>query len=193
MPRSRACAVTLLLLFAAAGVAQTPPGVTFVPWKVLNPGDEPLKGDLVLFWVPATRDEIKRSPMLTSRSLAILASQCVGMQLVRPDDEQTIERLTLEQLPAAVIVDANGRVITRVTLVDGTLRVADVEKMVRDAVDARDTAADQLLDDARTKAAAGEREDAIRLYRRVAALRCLFPRKARDAERALHKLGAGAN
>lgn len=193
MPRSRACAVTLVLLFAAAAVAQTPPSVTFVPWKVLNPGDDTLKGDLVLFWVPATRDEIKRSPMLTSRPLALLASQCVGMQLVRPDDEETIRRLAISRPPAAVMVDANGSVIDRVPNVDGTVRIADIERMVRDAVNARDAAADHLLDEARTKADAGARDDAIRLYRTVAALRCLFPRKARDAERALHKLGAGAN
>jgi hypothetical protein len=193
MPRSRACAVTLLLLFAAAGVAQTPPSVTFVPWKVLNPGEEVLKGDLVLFWVPATRNEIKRSPMLTSRPLALFASQCIGMQLVRPEDEETIARLAVEQLPAAVVVYANGSVVARVTLVDGTLRVADVERMVRDALTSRNAAADQLLDDARAKMEAGDRDHAIELYRRVAAQRCLFPRKARDAERALHKLGAGAN
>jgi hypothetical protein len=193
MSRVHTCAVTLLLLVAAGANAQVPAapatGITFVPWKVLNPGDAPLKGDLVLYWVPATREEIRRSPMLTSRPLAIYASQCVGMQLVRPEDDGTIERLEIAQLPAAVIVDGDGKVVGRVTLVDNALRVLDVEHLVRDALTKRDIEAEHLLDDARTKMDAGERDEAIDLYRRVAAQRCLFPRKARDAERALHKLG----
>jgi hypothetical protein len=193
MPRFRVCAVTLVLLVAAADVAQAPQGVTLVPWKVLNPGGEALKGELVLYWIPATREEIKRSPMLTSRPLALFASQCVGMQLVRPEDDETIARLSVEQLPAAVMVDANGSVVARVPLVGGALRPADVERAVRETLGARDAATDHLLDDARSRADAGDRDRAIELYRRVAAQRCLFPRKARDAERALHKLGAGAN
>lgn len=193
MPRSYACAVTLLLLLAGGGSAQTPPSVTFVPWKVLNPGGERLRGELVLYWVPATREEIRRSPMLTSRTLAIYASQCVGMQLVRPEDDETISRLEIGDLPAAVIVDARETVVARATADRGGLHVADVEHLVRDAVSARDAEVDHLLDDARTKLESGDRDVAIGIYRRVAAQRCLFPRKARDAERALHKLGAGAN
>lgn len=192
MQRSGACAVTLLLFCATVGRAQAPPDATFVPWKVLNPGDQRLRGDLVLYWVPATREEIRRSPMLTSRSLAIYASQCVGMQLVRPEDEETLDTLHVDHLPAAVIVDGSGAVVARAAVSDGGLKVLDVEHMVRDALSDRDSETNRLLDDARTKADSGDVSHAIDLYRRVAAQRCLFPRKARDAERALHKLGVDA-
>jgi hypothetical protein len=162
---------------------------TFVPWKVLNVGDTPAKGELVLNWIPATREEIRHSPLITSRPLALYASQCVAMQIIRPDDSDTIEQLGAEQLPAAVLVDGDATVVARVKSDGGALRTIDVEKMVRDALANRDRELDHVLDSARTKADAGERDAAVDLYRRVCASRCLFPRKARDAERALSKLG----
>jgi hypothetical protein len=165
---------------------------TFVPWKVLNPGDTRLKGELVLNWIPATRDEIRHSPLITSRPLSLYASQCVGMQIIRPDDSDTIAQLGAEELPAAVLIDGSGTEVARVKSEAGALRTADVEKMVRDALASRDLELDRILDSARTKADAGERDAAVDLYRRVCALRCLFPRKARDAERALSKLGVAA-
>jgi len=173
----------------AAQIQSANAPATFVPWKVLNHDDAPVKGELVLNWIPATRDEIRHSPLITSRSLALYASQCVAMQIIRPDDNETIEKLGAEELPAAVLVDRDGTVVARVKSEAGSLRTADVEKMVRDALTSRDRELDQVLDSARTKADAGERDAAVDLYRRVCALRCLFPRKARDAERALSKLG----
>lgn len=183
------------LAMAAVVVAQIQSAnapATFVPWKVLNSGDAPAKGELVLNWIPATREEIRHSPLITSRSLALSASQCVAMQIIRPDDGETIAKLGAEQLPAAVLVDGNGTVVARVKSDAGSLHTQDVEKMVRDALASRDLELDRVLDSARSKADAGERDAAVDLYRRVCALRCLFPRKARDAERALSKLGVPA-
>ncbi|HEX7192015.1 MAG TPA: hypothetical protein VF381_10645, partial [Thermoanaerobaculia bacterium] len=157
-----------------------------------NHGDAPLKGELVLNWIPATREEIRHSPLITSRSLALSASQCVAMQIIRPDDDETIAKLGAEELPAAVLVDGSGTVVARVKSEAGALHTPDVEKMVRDALASRDVELDHVLDSARTKADAGERDAAVDLYRRVCALRCLFPRKARDAERALSKLGVAS-
>ncbi|HEX3581361.1 MAG TPA: hypothetical protein VH087_06340 [Thermoanaerobaculia bacterium] len=173
----------------AAQIQSANAPATFVPWKVLNLGDAPAKGELVLNWIPATRDEIRHSPLITSRSLALSASQCVAMQIVRPEDSETIEKLAADELPAAILVDGDGKVVARVKSEAGALRTQDVEKMVRDALANRDIELDHVLDSAKTKADAGEREAAVDLYRRVCAMRCLFPRKARDAERALSKLG----
>jgi hypothetical protein len=175
------------VLTAQIHSANTP--ATFVPWKVLNVGDTPAKGELVLNWIPATREEIRHSPLITSRPLALYASQCVAMQIIRPDDSDTIAQLGADEVPAAVLVDGSGAVVARVKSDGGALRTVDVEKMVRDALANRDQELDHLLDSARTKADAGERDAAVDLYRRVCALRCLFPRKARDADRALSKLG----
>jgi len=176
--------LTALATSARAGDASMP---TFVPWKVLNPGDETLKTDLVLYWIPSSRDEIRRSPLLTSRPLAIYSAQCVGMQLIRPDDGDTIERLgASDHLPLAVLAADDGTVIARVSAV----RAAEVERLVRDTVAAREAEADRLLDEAAARLAASDRDGAVALYRRVCAQRCLLPRKARDAQKALHRLDA---
>jgi hypothetical protein len=189
--RARASVLSAFAMAAAmtAQIHSANAPATFVPWKVLNPGDAPVKGEIVLYWIPATREEIRHSPLITSRALALYASQCVGMQLVPPDDSETIAQLGAEQLPAAVLTDASGKIMARVKNEAGALRTADVEKMVRDALSDRDLELDHVLDSARSKADAGEREAAVDLYRRVCAQRCLFPRKARDAERALSRLG----
>jgi hypothetical protein len=184
--RSLACfAVLFALASSARGDDASMP--TFVPWKVLNRGDEPLKTDLVLYWIPSSRDEIRRSPLLTSRTLAVFSTQCVGMQLIRPDDEETIEQLKATgELPIVILASADGETLARIK---GALRIGEIEKLVRDTITARDLDADQLLDDAKSKAEAGDRDEAIDLYRRVCAQKCLLPRKARDAQKALKKLG----
>jgi len=184
-----ACLAVLLALSfdTRAGESSLP---TFVPWKVLNPGDEPLHNDLVLYWVPSSRDEVRRSPLLTSRPLAIYSTQCVGMQLVRPDDDERLAKLEVNgALPAAILTTGEGTIVARVANAGGLLRLSDVEKMVRDTLVNRDVETDRLLDDAKGKAEAGERDEAVALYRRVWAQRCLFPRKAKDAMKALRKLG----
>lgn len=185
-------AVCLVVLIAVSldTRAGDPSMPTFVPWKVLNPGDEPLKSDLVLYWIPGSRDEVRRSPLLTSRPLAIYSTQCIGMQLIRPDDEEWIEKLgATGALPVAVLAARDGTIVARIANDGGVLRLADVEKMVRDTFAARDGDAERLLDDAKAKAEAGDRDGAIVLYRRVCAQRCLFPRKAKDAQKALRRLG----
>jgi hypothetical protein len=163
---------------------------TFVPWKVLNPGDEPLHNDLVLYWVPSSRDEVRRSPLLTSRTLAVYSTQCVGMQLIRPDDDARLAKLEVNgALPTAILTTSDGTIVAHVASAEGLLRLSDVEKMVRDTLLTRDVETDRLLDEAKTKADAGEHDQAVALYRRVCAQRCLFPRKAKEALKALRKLG----
>jgi len=164
------------------------PQVYFVPWKVLNPGDEPAKGALILYWIPLSRDDIKRSDLLNSRPLTIYSSQCVGMQLIRPDDAAMIEKLgATGKVPMAILADGEGKQIAEL---DGpALRLSAVEKMVRDEVDSRENALEKVLDDAKTKAGSGQKDAAADLYRKVWDQRCLFPRKGRAAQKALKKLG----
>lgn len=165
------------------------PQVYFVPWKVLNPGDEPAKGALILYWLPATAEEIKRSELLASRPLTLWAAQCVGMQVIRPDDEAMIEKLgETGKLPAAVLAENNGRLLASVDATKGGIRLSAVEKMVRDELATREGALEKLLDDAR-KSAPADKDAAAALYKQVWEQRCLFPRKGRDAQKALKKLG----
>ncbi|HEX7150162.1 MAG TPA: hypothetical protein VF618_01650 [Thermoanaerobaculia bacterium] len=175
--------VPAFLLFLAGSHA------TFVPWKPLRPGDEPAKGPLVLFWIPASHDDFRRSELLSSDELARYATHCVGLLVVRPEDEEMLERLEVEGVPAAVLLDGEGNEVDRVDAVEGALKTSSVEEMVREALDDRAAAAEAMLDDARTKAGAGEMEAAVDLYRTVKEQRCMCPRQAKEAQRALKKLG----
>jgi hypothetical protein len=195
----RAIGCAALLCFSAGLRAQSAlvkgnSEQVFVPWKVLNPGDAPVKSPLVLYWLPVSRDEIRRSDLLVSRSLAVYAMQCVGMQVIRPDDEQMIEKFgATGKLPVCVLAHGDGTTIARVANDNGAMRPAAVEKMVRDEIGVRELEADRMLDGARQQLAHGDRDAAIDLYRKVAAEQCLFPRKGREALKALRKLGADSD
>ncbi|MGZ7031564.1 MAG: hypothetical protein ACXVIJ_06275 [Thermoanaerobaculia bacterium] len=195
--RAIGCAAVLCLaagLRAQSARVSNGTGQVFVPWKVLNPGDEPVRSPLVLYWLPGSREEIRHSDLLVSRSLAVYAMQCVGMQVIRPDDDEMIERFgATGKLPVCVLAHGDGTAIARVPNDNGALRSAAVEKMVHDEIGAREVETERMLDDAREKVAHGDRDAAIGLYRRVAAEQCLFPRMGKEALKALRKLGVDSD
>src|SRR5215475_3254133 len=49
-----------------------------VPWK---PAAAPPAGGLVLYWFPASQNELDHSSLKESRILSLYASQCVAMQV----------------------------------------------------------------------------------------------------------------
>lgn len=164
--------------------------VSFVPWKVIAPGESPAKAPLTLCWIPASRTDFKHSELLFSRPLTSYASQCVAMHVIRADDAAMIDKLGVAgALPVAVLLDGDGKQLGKVDNDRGALKVAAVEKLVRDQLRAREAVLDARLDDARKKAVAGDRDSAVAAYRSIWDLRCVFPRKAREAERELKKLG----
>ncbi len=181
------------LALALTGIEASPgesPHLSLVPWKVVEPGDD-VRAPLVLFWIPASRDEVRRSELLTSDELTLYSSQCVAMRVVRSDDDAMLVKLEAgEALPVAILTDGEGHVLGRVDSDEGALAVAEVEEMVREELDHRVTAAETMLDEARTKAEAGAIDEAIALYQSVWEQRCVCPRQARDAQRALKKLKA---
>jgi hypothetical protein len=186
----RLASLTIGLLTAVAAGGELNGPVSFVPWKVIAPGDSPAKAPLTLYWIPASRDDFKHSELLFSRSLTSYASQCVAMQVIRADDAIMIERLgAAGVLPIAVLLDGDGRQLGKVDNDRGALNVAAVEKLVREQLRSREATLDARLDDARKKATAGDRDSAVAAYKSIWDLRCLFPRKAREAERELKKLG----
>ena len=176
------------LVFLAAGGSVLPeenPHVSLVPWEVVQRGDA-TGAQLTLFWIPASRDELRRSELLTSSELTLFASRCVAMRVVRIDDATRLASLAAdESLPLAVLVDEDGRVLGRVKAVDGSLSVTAIEAMVRDELDTRAGAAESLLDDARDHAESGDVDAAIAMYESVWKQRCACPRQGRDAEKAL--------
>ncbi len=188
---ARTVGLVILALFVSVSLIEAGDGrVLFVPWKVLEPGMAPGAAMLTVYWIPASPEELRRSELVTSRSLALLAARCVGMKVIRADDLERIEKLDAAgKLPVALIVEGEQE-LARVGNSGGVLRVSDVESMVREAVDRREIACDALLDSAKQKIAAGESAAAIDLYRKVWDQRCAFPRQAREAQRALKRLRA---
>jgi hypothetical protein len=177
--------------FSVVAVVSAGDDITFVPWKVMKAGHPPVEGELVLYWIPATPDELKRSPLLTSRALAQFSMHCVGMQLVPPDDTEAITRLgATEYLPIVILTDGDGEKIAMLDSSRGGIRVAAVEALVRDELLSRAARADSMLNEARSCATKGEHEKAVGLYKQVWEQRCLTPRQGRSAERALKRLGS---
>lgn len=186
----RAGTVAALLMTWPLTAAMNGRSVAFVPWKVLDPASAPSGALMVLYWIPSQPDELKRSDMVHSKTLMAYAARCVAMQVVRADDSVRLASLDIrEKLPLAILAGDEGKVIARLGGGGSPLRSSDVEMMVRKAFDQREVSAEALLDTARDRVAAGDRLGAADLYSQVIAQRCAFPRLAKEAHRALRKLG----
>src|SRR6266540_3679719 len=94
---ARALATLLISLFAVSptwatcgggggggmsggGGSGSAPEVYPVPWKVRSPKDPPAMG-LILYWFPASNEELKKSSLRMSRTLSLYASQCISMEV----------------------------------------------------------------------------------------------------------------
>jgi len=159
-----------------------------VPWKVLTPDVPPATTPLILYWFPATNDEVRGNDLLSSRALTLASAQCVTMHIVVPGDKASLAKWEVaDKLPTAIL-SGNGAVIARVDAVKGTLRMRDVEDIVRAELRARETALDKLLDEGKKKEKA-DKDGAIAIYQQVWDQRCLAPKKGRGAQKALARLG----
>jgi hypothetical protein len=180
--------ITVLVAVAAPADSRTAQ-VVFVPWKVVNHEDPGTAGALVLYWIPSSPDELRRSELVTSRALAAYAARCVGMLVIRADDSERIEKLgAAGELPVALLMDGEEQV-GRVDNESGSLDPDAVAHMVREAFDRRELKALERTSEGKRLAQEGDREAAVAMYQLVAEERCAFPRLAKDAQRALKKLG----
>ena len=105
------------------------PAVYHVPWKLRTPKDPAPQG-LVLYWFPASKNELQRSSLRESRSLSLYATQCISMELadVRlPNADKLIGDSTL---PVAILVMPDGTPIRKLENTNGKLQVEQVEKLV---------------------------------------------------------------
>jgi hypothetical protein len=181
---ARCIAVFAVMAAGATMLADGQRHASLVPWKVVEAG-EAIEAPLVLFWIPASRDELRRSPLLASDELTLYSSRCVAMRVVRVDDNRRLARLQVEgELPVAVLADAAGRVIGSRDAVS----VSEVEELVREELETRAANAEALLDEARRRATDGELDAALELYREVFQARCLCPRQGKVAQKALRRL-----
>jgi tetratricopeptide (TPR) repeat protein len=164
------------------------PTVYKVPWKVWEARTAPNKG-LVLYWFPASNDEIKRSSLLASRILSLYSAQCVSMTVADAKTPELQPIIGDSALPVAVLANADGSPIKKVENTGGKLKVDQVEKILDAEMKQRETALDTQLKDAKEKVKAGDNPGAIALLKPVAEEKCLFPKKAKDAAKELKKLG----
>jgi tetratricopeptide (TPR) repeat protein len=174
---------------SGGGGGGSKPEVYFVPWKLRKSNDPPAKG-LVVYWFPASKDELLKSSLRESRPLSLYAAQCISMEYGDSRVPNAEKLIGNSQLPVVVVATPDGSPVTKVENQAGRLKVADVEKVVTTEVKQRETALDVQLADAKAKAAAGDKAAAIKLYQAVAQQKCMFQKKAKEAAKELKKLGA---
>jgi hypothetical protein len=186
---ARVIAAIALLFFGADPPSADESYVALVPWRVLDV-DTKVDAPLVLYWIPASTEELRRSELLTSDALTLFSSQCVAMRVVRRNDQARVVRLAEgTELPLAVLVDQAGDVLGRVESEHGTLSVAKIEELVRAELDRRESESQAMLDRARKLADEDDIDAAVAIYRSVWDARCVCPRQGRDAKKALKRLG----
>jgi len=207
---SRALAVILIALFSSSPVWATcgggggggaggatggggrgngpDPVVYKVPWNMWDAHTKPQKG-LVLYWFPASNNEVQKSSLRTSRLLTLYAAQCVTMTVADPKTPELQSIIGDSALPVAVLASADGAPIKKIENTGGKLKSEDVEKVVEAEMKQRESALDEQLKTGKDKAKAGDKDGAIAALKPVAEEKCLFPKKAKDASKELKKLG----
>jgi hypothetical protein len=202
-PRTVAAMAVLLafLIIAPSALAQgrsvrrSGPGtgdnlLHVVPWHFLTKGGPLASVPLVLYWLPASPNDVEESPLQTSKILIQDADLCLGFEIVLPDDAVMVAKFAAAgKLPTALLVDAQGNVIRRVEGVRGKLNLVSVEKMVSDELHARGETMYARMTEARKRAASGDKAGAIELYRKLWDERCFFPLAGEQAQHALKDLG----
>jgi tetratricopeptide (TPR) repeat protein len=148
----------------------------------------PQKG-LVLYWFPASNNEVDKSSLRTSRILTLYSAQCVSMTVADAKQPEMQKIIGDSALPVAVLTGADGSPIKKVENTAGKLKVDQVEKAVEAEMKQRETALDEQLKGGKEKAKAGDSAGAIAMLKPVAEEKCLFPKKAKDAAKELKKLG----
>ena len=160
-----------------------------VPWRVRVPELPPVKDGLVLYWLPSSADEVRRSSLRTSRILSLYATECISMEIVDADTPLGKKLVSDDKLPMAVLATPDGSLIGKAENKDGFLRAPQVEKLVEAEYKRRQNQIEQQLKDAKEHAKSGDAAGAIPIYKAILEQKCLFPGKAKDAAKALKKLG----
>jgi len=159
--------------------------VYVVPWNKTAPSAT----GLVLYWFPASNNELRNSSLKESRILSLYASQCVAMQVGDGKTANLDKLLGESKLPVAVLAKSDGTPLNKVENTNGKLKVTDVEKLVDTEMKQREGALDSQMKDAAGKVKAGDKDGAIAEYKAVLDQKCLFPKKAKEAQKQLKALG----
>ena len=161
-----------------------------VPWKLVNPGDALPPGGLVVYWFPASTNELQKSSLRESRTLTLYEKQCVTMAVADAGTALGQKFAADEKLPVAVLAEADGKVIGKAQADEkGFLRVGQVEKLLDGEMKQREAAVKTAMSAGKDAAKKGDKDAAIAQYKNVLDRKCLFPKQAKDAENELKKLG----
>jgi tetratricopeptide (TPR) repeat protein len=160
-----------------------------VPWRARAEKDPPPAAGLILYWFPATNEELQKSSLRESRALTLYASQCVSMELGDYRTPAGQKLIGDAKPPVVVLATHDGAAVGKVENNGGTLKVAQVEKLVETEVKRREDALDTNLKEGKDKAKAGDSQSAVKLFSAVAEEKCMFPKKAKEATNELKKLG----
>ena len=164
------------------------PAVYKVPWTMYEERTKPQKG-LILYWFPASNNELSKSSLWGSRILTLYSAQCVAMRVADAKQPELQKIIGDSALPVVVLANLDGSPIKKIENTGGKMKVDQVEKVVDAEMKQRETALDTSLKDGKEKAKAGDNQGAIALLKPVAEEKCLFPKKAKDAAKELKKLG----
>jgi len=174
---------------AGPGGGEMQEPVYVVPWRVHGPEMPALTEGLVVYWFPSSVQEVQKSSLRVSRSLSLYASECVSMEIVDAATPLGQKLAPGASLPIAVLATPDGTIVGKAENKNGFLRVAQVEKLVDQEYKRRENQVDSQLKDAKEHVKSRDRAGAIPIYKAVLEQKCLFPRKAKDAAKALKKLG----
>ena len=160
-----------------------------VPWRQRTPQDPPLVAGLVVYWFPTGVEEFNKSSLRNSRVLSLYASQCVSMQVAAAGSPAGQKFASGEKLPVVVLAQPDGTVVAKAENKNGYLKVEQVEQLLGNEMKRREETIKAELKEAKEKAKSGDAQGAIPIFRSVLDKKCLFPGQAKDAAKALKKLG----
>ena len=163
-----------------------------VPWKLLESADKGAPGGLVLYWFPASANELQKSSLRNSRTLSLYASQCVTMGIADAGTSVGQKFLADEKLPVAILAQSDGQVVAKARGENGMLKVGQVEKLLEAEMKQREAGLKTTLSAAKDAAKRGEKDAAIAQLKTIVEQKCLFPKPAKDATNELKKLGVTA-
>ena len=166
--------------------------VYLVPWKIRKEKDPAPQG-LVLYWFPASENELRNSSLRESRMLSLYASKCIAMEVADIRVANANKLIGESKLPVAVLATPDGTPINKIENKEGKLKVGDVEKLVDTEFKSREASIETQIKDAGEKVKAGDSAGAIEIYKAVVEHKCMFPKKAKDAANQLKKLGLAMN
>ena len=145
-----------------------------VPWKLITP-QEPVKEGLAVYWFPTGKQEVERSSLRESRTLQLYSQQCVTMGIVDVQSSLGQKYVPDGKLPVALLVQADGTVVTKLENTNGKLKVGDLEKLLESEMKKRESAVKEKMEAAKAKAKAGDNQTAIAELKQVAEQKCMSP------------------